>query len=236
MTHPMWDKVLQEWRQSRRLRLAMLVVGLVLGLHLVLLLSDRQQSMAGEYASQVRMLTRLQDASREAAWPKRAVQAEQALTAERNSIPAVRSAGLAQAELQAWLTAQGASAGLQSGRAIAETTLEVPGHPDLWQVIARLDAEIQPGSLEPLLIAISAGLPWLQVQQLGVTTGSPMRLSMIVRGYYRRGDANTGKGGPGTSGAPAPGPMDVARTVPFDAAVPAVPPGTMPAQSPVPVP
>ncbi|MGV8923865.1 MAG: hypothetical protein ACOH1L_11055 [Thermomonas sp.] len=228
MSHPRWDKVLQEWRQSRRLRLAILVVGLVLGLHLVLLLSDRQQTLAKDFASQAGMLARLQDASREAAWPRRAAQAEQALTAERNTIPAVRSAGLAQAELQAWLTAQGATAGLQSGRATAETTLEVPGHPGLWQVIARLDAEVPPGGLEPLLVAISGGLPWIQVQQLDVTAGTPMRLSMIVRGYYRRDDA--------ALGARAAGPMDAAAAVPFDAAVPAQPPVASPAQTQVPVP
>jgi hypothetical protein len=229
MSHPRWDRVLQEWRQSRRLRLATMVVGLVLGVHLVLLLSDHQQSVAEDYAGQADMLARLQDASREAAWPDRAAQVEQALAVERDTIPAVRSAGLAQAELQAWLTAQGATAGLQSGRATAETTLEVPGHPGLWQVIARLDAEIPPGGLEPLLVAISGGLPWVQVQQLDVTEGSPMRLSMIVRGYYRRDDA-------GSSAGAAPGPMDTAASVPFDAAVPAEPTVAVPAQAAVPVP
>lgn len=243
MTHPRLQQARQEWRQNRRLRLGTMVVVLVLGVHLVLLLSDRQAAMAERYAQQADMLARLQDASREAAWPERATQAEEALAAERATIPAVPSAGLAQAELQAWLTAQGEAAQLQSARVTAETTLDVPGHPDLWQVIARIDAEVPAGRLEPFLLAASAGLPWIQAEQLDVTEAEPMRMGMIVRGYYQRADADAGPdgaegdaAGAASTGAPAPGPMDAAarRAAPQVEPAAAPPPGSSPLPVPVP--
>lgn len=181
-----WQQARQQWRQSRRLRIGALVVGVFLGLHLILGLSDRQRALSETYGQQATMLARLGEASRESAWPQRAVQAEAALAATRESVPEVSSAGLAQAELQAWLTGQAATAGLGAPQVRAEATLDVPGQPELWQVIARLDATVPAGRLEGLLRTLSAGLPWIQAERLEVVAGTEMRLGLIVRGYYRK--------------------------------------------------
>lgn len=183
-----FERMRQEWRQSRRLRLGALVVLLILGAHVVLTLSDRQQAMAGDYRRDAALLGRLEEASRESAWPERAEQAEAAAEAMRTSIPQAASAGLAQAELQAWLGGQAAVGQLEQARVRAEATLDVPDRPDLWQVVARVEGGVPAGGLERFLQALSSGLPWIQVERLEVTEGRETQLSAIVRGYYRKPD------------------------------------------------
>lgn len=198
-----WEQVRQEWRQNRRFRLGLLVVLLVLGLQMVLMLSDRQQVLADDYEREAALLDRLAEASRESAWPERADQAEATLAAARDSVPQVSSAGLAQAELQAWLSGQAASGGLQDARVRAESTLDVPGQAELWQVIARLDAVVPPGRLEGFLRALSTGLPWIQAERLEVTEGRDTRLGLIVRAYYRKPAAPGAAGAASAPNAPA---------------------------------
>lgn len=198
-----WEQVRQEWRQNRRFRLGLLVVLLVLGLQAVLMLSDRQQVLADDYEREAALLDRLVEASRESAWPERADQAEAALAAARDTVPQVSSAGLAQAELQAWLSGQAASGGLQDPRVRAESTLDVPGQAELWQVIARLDAVVPPGRLEGFLRALSTGLPWIQAERLEVTEGRDTRLGLIVRAYYRKPAAPGAAGAASAPNAPA---------------------------------
>lgn len=186
MIRAQWEQGRREWRQHRRLRLGVLVVGMILGLHLVLVLSDRQQVLAEAYRAEAALLARLDEASRESAWPRRAGQAEAALAAVRATVPEARSASLAQAELQAWLSGQAATAGLQGPRVRAEATVDVPGHPELWQVIARLDAVVPPGQLSGFLRTLSVSLPWIQAERLELVAGRETQLGLIVRGYYRK--------------------------------------------------
>lgn len=186
MISAQWGQLRQQWQANRRLRLGVMIVILVVGLHLVMGLGDRNRELAEQYRQDAGLLARLDEASRESAWPDYAAQAEAALAVEREAIPEVTSAGLAQAELQTWLSAQASAASLAEPRVRAETTLEVPGHEDLWQVIARLDGMVPEHGLQGFVRALSQGLPWVQVERLEVTEGRGTRVSLIVRGYYRR--------------------------------------------------
>ncbi|KFL37064.1 hypothetical protein N788_11095 [Arenimonas donghaensis DSM 18148 = HO3-R19] len=180
------EQMIAEWRQNRRLRLGALVVLVVLGLHFVFGLADGRDATMAQYARDADLLARLQEAGRESAWPERAVEAEAALAAVEATLPEVASAGLAQAELQAWLAGQAASAGLAEARVRAETTLDVPGHPALWQVVARLDAQVPPGRMSMLLHSLSGGLPWIQVERVDISQGRQTQVSLVVRAYYRK--------------------------------------------------
>ncbi|MFN3842957.1 MAG: hypothetical protein ACK4RW_06765 [Rehaibacterium terrae] len=176
-----------QWRQNRRLRLAVLAGLLVLGFHLVSALADRRDAVAKAYQRDLQLLTRLDSASRQAEWPARAEQAREALLAVQAGVPRAQSAGLAQAELQAWLTEQASQSGLVQPRVRTETTLDVPGRPELWQVVARMDAEAGAGALATFLQAMSASLPWVQVERLEVREAREgVHLSLIVRAYYHR--------------------------------------------------
>lgn len=180
------EQLAAEWRQSRRLRLGALVVLVVLGLHLVLGLADGRQADMDAYRRDADLLARLQEAGKESSWPERANEAEAALQALEATVPEVASAGLAQAELQAWLAAQSAGSGLAEARVRAETTLDVPGHPQLWQVVARLDAQVPPGRMPMLLRSLAAGLPWIQIERMDISQGRQTQVSLVVRAYYRQ--------------------------------------------------
>ncbi len=192
MMRAQFERMAAEWRQSRRLRLGTLVVMVVLGLHFVLGLADGREAKMDAYRRDADLLARLQEAGKESAWPERAAEAEAALAAVEKTLPEVASAGLAQAELQAWLAGQAASAGLAEARVRAESTLDVPGHPDLWQVVARLDAQIPQGRAPQLLRALSAGLPWMQVERMDISQGRQTQVSLVVRAYYRKPAAGEG--------------------------------------------
>ena len=181
------ERVLDEWRSNRRLRLAVLVIVLVGGVHLALSASERRAPDIEEYRRDAELVERLREASTESAWPARADEAGQRLAALHEGLPQVASTGLAQAELQAWLAQQAQGAGLGEPTVRVETTLDVPGHPELWQVLARLDATVPEGRLGPFLQAVAGGLPWIQVERLDVTgTRGGQRVVLTARGYYRK--------------------------------------------------
>lgn len=195
------DRVLAEWRSNRRLRLVVLVIVLVGGIHLALSASERRAPDIEEYRRDAELVERLREASAESAWPARAEEAEQRLAEVHQGLPEVASTGLAQAEIQAWLAQQAQAAGLGEARVRVETTLEVPGHPELWQVLARLDASVPDGQLGPFLQAVSGGLPWIQTERLDIsTTQQGQRLALTARGYYRKPSA----GSAGDEGEAAP--------------------------------
>lgn len=194
----LWSQLLVQWHDNRRLRLGVMAILSIMGVHFLLGLGDHNQELAAEYRQRAGLLERLEEASMESAWPDHAAQAEVALAAELEEIPVVNSAGLAQAELQTWLTAQAAAAAVVQPQVRAETTLEVPGYDGLWQVIARLDGTAPPSGLQAFIRILSDGLPWVQVERLEVTeTRNDPRVSVIVRGYYRRDEASATVGSAG---------------------------------------
>ncbi len=189
MTHPQLRQLAAQWRANRRLRYGALAILLILGTQLALSLMDRRTATETQYARDDALFARLQEASTESAWPRRAAAAEKALADMRHSIPPARSDGLAQAEMQAWLTDLAAHAGLASPTVRVESSLAVPGQPDVWQVLARLDADASPASLPVLVRTLSMARPWVATERLAVQSGSSMRVSLVVRGYFRPGDA-----------------------------------------------
>ncbi|RPD87769.1 hypothetical protein [Luteimonas sp. 100069] len=188
------DRVLAEWRASRRLRLVVLVIMLVAGVHLSLSISDRRVATIEEYRRDAGLVERLREASAESSWPARADAAGEQLAHIQDSMTEVASVGLAQAEIQAWLTQQAQGAGLADINVRVETTLDVPGHAELWQVMARLDATVAEGQLGPFLQAFAAGLPWIQAERLDISsTTDGQRVVLTARGYYRKAPgADTG--------------------------------------------
>ena len=192
MSDPRIERIVREWRQSRRLRIGALVIVLVLGAHLILTLSDHRKERVEQYQRDAELLGRLQEASRESAWPERADSAEATLAEVRQSIPTARSDGLAQAEMQAWLSDLAAFAGLREPRIRVETSLAVPGQEGMWQVLARLDANVPEGRAQVLVRALTSALPWVSTERLELQSGSASRVSLVVRGYFRQaaeGDA-----------------------------------------------
>ena len=175
-----------EWRRNRRLRLGALAIVAILGMQLVLVLSDARARRVETYEREAALLQRLEDASREAAWPSRAAAAEAELAKLSGSIPPASSEGLAQAELQAWLGDFAVFVGIGEPVVRVEGALAVDGHPELWQVLARADGKIVEGSLPLLMRTLAEAQPWFQTERLEVQTGVNPRISMVMRAYFRR--------------------------------------------------
>lgn len=163
------------------------LVALVIGvLQLVAMLDQERQALATRYDSDLELQARLEGMRGQKDWGQRATQAQAALAEMRERMPAVGSAGLAEAEMQSWLTALATGNALTEPRIRVEKTIEVPGYPDMWQVLGRLDAKIPQYGNAGVLRDLSQGLPWIQAERLEIADGTPARLSLVVRGYYRR--------------------------------------------------
>jgi hypothetical protein len=234
MSHPQVQRMLDEWRRSRRLRLGALVVLGILGAQATLAMSDRLHAREEAFHDDAQLLGRLDEASREAGWPARAQAAETALAQARHSIPPARSDGLAQAEMQAWLTDLAVYAGVAGPAVRVETSLPVPGQPGTWQVLARLDGQATPAALPILARALTSALPWVRTERLEIGGGDTGRVSLVVRGYYRQGDALDAKAPPAR-----PAELPAASSAPPAAELPRNPlarpsgiPSTKPARNP----
>lgn len=184
-----WQRARDEWQANRRLRLAALVAVVFVALHALAGLESRRQALAVRHASDLALLARMEGLRDQTEWDARAAQAEDALDQMRARVPEVTGAGLAQAELQNWLTELAARTGLAGPGVRVEDTLDVPGYPDMWQVMARLEGQIPQYGEGAFLQALSEGLPWIQVERLEIGDGTPARAVVTVRGYYRRAQA-----------------------------------------------
>ena len=213
------NEFVHEWRGNRRLRLGALAVLAILGLQLVLWRSDARAARVEEYRRGAELLARIESASRESAWIQRAAATEQVLQAQLASIPVVDSDGLAQAEMQAWLSDLAALAGIPDPTVRVENAIAVEGHPDLWQVLGRLDGTVPAGGIQVLVRTLSAAGPWFQVERLELQDGRGARLSMVLRGYFREGEAVANARRPADLPAGAPettsGPLLAARRNPL---------------------
>lgn len=184
-----WAKIQDEWRSNRRLRMAGLVALVVLSVHGMMMLETKKRALMESYTSDLELKARLQQVGRQSQWVVRAKEADAALQALQDRIPQVSGSGLAQAELQTWLTELATSTGITEPRVRVEDTLDVPDHPGMWQVLARLDGQIPAFGQEKFLRAVAEGMPWIQVERLEIAEGTPARLGMTVRSYYQRGQA-----------------------------------------------
>ena len=216
MIRTAWQRARDEWRANRRLRLAGMAALVFLGLHLLLAMGEQRRVLAERYGRDVELQARFAGMQEQKDWPGRADQAEVGLAEMRARIPAVTGAGLAQAEMQAWLTELAARTGLVEPKVKVEDTLDVPDYPEMWQVMARLDGQIPQYGQAAFLRALSEALPWIQAERLEIAEGDQPRVVLVVRGYYRQAedgaaDAQAAPGadapvdpGVGATGAPKP--------------------------------
>lgn len=183
---PSLTRMPDEWRRNRRLRLAVMVAGIILLANMVAALHERQQAVAANYQRDARLEASLRGMADESVWQLRASQAREQLHELRQGLVQVEQAGLAKASMQVWLDTLASQAQLGSPTIRVEDPVEVAGHPDFLQVLARLDGAVPAFGQKALLDALATGLPWIQVERLEMVAGDGMRASVVVRGYYQR--------------------------------------------------
>lgn len=189
MIRDQWNQLLAQWRANRRLRLFMLGALLIAGTHGLLALDDATTGRMQQHAADEDLLTSLQVAGRGLEWPQRAQDAEKALQVLRESTPAVVGSGMAEAELQAWLSTLARDHKLSDVKIQVEATVDVPGHPGLLQSVARLDGMIPQYGQQAFLKELAGALPWVQVQNLDLSGEGPTRVALIARAFYRQSEA-----------------------------------------------
>lgn len=180
-------KLRAEWQHNRRLRIGGLAIVAILGLQAIVHLSDARAQRIEQYERDARLLDRLEEASGEAAWPERAREAATELEKLRATLPVASSEGLAQAELQAWLGDLAVFAGIGNPSVRVEPALAVEGEPALWQVLARLEGDMSDTQTPLMMRTLAAALPWYRTERLQVQGGGTPRVSLVIRGYFRKG-------------------------------------------------
>lgn len=179
------DAVVQ-WRQNQRLRYAVLVVIVIVSMHGILKLADKRDEVAKEWGRDQELITRLQAVTSEPEWIKRGALMQQRLRSTILALPLARTMGQAKADQSVWLADLAKRAEFTTPRVLVEDALEVPKHPGLVQVVARLEADaVPPWTLSKPLRSLGQALPWRQVERAEFTSANPTRFSVIVRSYYR---------------------------------------------------
>lgn len=186
MTAPALENMAAQWRDNRRLRMAVLVALVVLALHLLDGLGRHREAAMQAQASDARLGQRLAQLAAQPEWRARAKQAEGELEVLRREMRVVSSNGQAQAEVQAWLTDFAKAQTIAEPAVKVQEVLAVPGHPGLVQVLARLDGQLPAFSQRALAKSLAAALPWVQVERLEIGDQEVAKVSMVVRAYYRR--------------------------------------------------
>lgn len=186
MSAPMLENAAMQWRENRRLRMAVLVAMVVLALHLLDGLGRHRESAMRQHAADIRLRQRLERVAAQPEWVERAKQAEAELDGLRREMRVAASAGQAQAEIQAWLTEFAAAQNLSVPVVKVQDVLDVPGHPELVQVLARLDGTLPAFAQHSLVRGVDRGLPWMQVERLEIGEQSEAKVSLVMRAYYRR--------------------------------------------------
>lgn len=191
-----------QWRSTPRLRYGAMLIVAILGMQGLFLLSDQVRKQAARHAGDMEMLGRLEALRTESWWPMRAGEARQVLEAVTSRIPQVAGKGMAQAESQAWLSRLAAEQGLAEPRIQVESTVDVDGYPDMWQVISRLDGQLPAHGHEPFVRALADALPWMQVERIEIGEGATPRVGVTFRGYYRKAQPGAAEPSPQATGAP----------------------------------
>ena len=186
MTTPALENMAAQWRDNHRLRMAVLVALVVLALHLLDGLGRHRETAMQAQASDARLGQRLAQLAAQPEWRARAKQAEDELDVLRREMRVVSSNGQAQAEVQAWLTDFAKAQTIAEPTVKVQEVLDVPGHPGLVQVLARLDGQLPAFSQRALAKRLAAALPWVQVERLEIGDQEVAKVSMVVRAYYRR--------------------------------------------------
>lgn len=204
MSMPALDNLLAQWRENRRLRMAVLVALVVLALHLLDGLGKHREAAMQAQVSDLALRQRLEAVMAEPKWKERAAQAETELEVLQREMSVVSTTGQAQAEIQIWLTEFAKAQALTAPTVKVQEVLDVPGQPQLMQVLARLDGTLPAFGQRSLAQGLARGLPWIQVERLEIGDQNPAKISLVVRAYYRRdGRAATSQATPAADGKEA---------------------------------
>ncbi len=185
--HPLVKRLLDDWHANPRLRIATMVATAVLVANAWFAMDHQRQARVDAWQRDLKLDKGMQAVIREApAWVLRERKAADKLIDMQAQLSMVDQPGLAKADMQAGLAQLAKDAGLTDAQVKVEDVLAVPGHPDFWQVMARIEGSVPAYGQAGFVRALAQGLPWLQVERLEIGEGDQAQhASVVVRGYFR---------------------------------------------------
>ena len=178
--------VAAEFAGNARLRWGGWLILATLLVYCILVQSDRLAAARADHAGESERLARAEVLLRQRDWPAR-------LEAEREDHHRIRSTfwraeteGVAQAKLQAVLTAVIEDLALRKPRLRSGTSQPLPELPEVWRVQTRLDAAYRPGVEPRLLHALATHPKKIVVDRLDLVRRkrNDSRMSLIVSAYF----------------------------------------------------
>lgn len=185
------NALISELRSNHRLRLGLWAILLILGVYGLLLVDDERQRLNKEYASQMEHLNKLFTVVGQTEWQERATQAESIYQQLSAKLWKAKSKGLAQAGFQTWLEQTALQAKINKPRIQVQPLLNPPGMPDLWQVTAKLEGEVQEEALKNFLFHLEQNPQWVLVERLEIMQGYQGRFSVFVSAFFTLGGSET---------------------------------------------
>jgi hypothetical protein len=176
---------LAELKQNRRAAAGLMAIAVLVAGYGLLLLADANDAARSSYVEEYRHLQRIATDRDEKDWPARAAASAAIRAALEKRLWPADSEGVARADLQDWVTANGRQAGLDRIRVSIELTTPKGLTPDLRQVIATIGALPTDTALMQFLDRIEREPHLLVVDRLHVQQHPVASLEMTLIAYAR---------------------------------------------------
>ena len=175
-----------EFAGSARLRWGVWLILATLLVWCILVQSDRLAEARRDYAAESERLAKAEALLHRRDWPERLESERETHRKIRSEFWPAETEGLAQAKLQAALTAIVEDLRLRKPRLRAGTSEPLPDLPEVWRVQTRLDAAYRPGVELKLLHALATHPKRVVVDRLELVRGRgrDARMLLILSAYF----------------------------------------------------
>ncbi|SDN07581.1 GspMb/PilO family protein [Pseudomonas jinjuensis] len=163
-----WFRLLAQWQDQARLRMAGWLILALLALNLVMLCSDWREARRLDFIESAKNLAKLQELAGQGYWPERAVQAEDVLANFRTRLWRAQNPALARADVQAWLDALVKKTGLQEARVNVLQPLDFEDGKRTARIEAQLRARFDAESFGRLLYAVEGAPQWVSIDAIEI--------------------------------------------------------------------
>lgn len=184
MKSPGWNRLRDELARNPRLRVGVVLIGVLLLVYQLAGLSQIRARLDADYAAKLAQLEKVQSISREDGWDRRASEIHAMRKALEAQIPAADSVGLAQATVQGWLRDTAANVGPKLTVTMG-TPLRVDDKHPYWRIPAQINGMIDPAQALELIRQIESRKELVTVESIRLTTGANASLALDVASYYR---------------------------------------------------
>ena len=175
----------RQWAANPRLRMGVVVIGLILVAWVFLVLRDWRASLAAEYAARTEHLYKMRALAGQDEWIDRARSMAEVRGALEAELPEAATPGLAQANVQGWVRDVVAAYGEQDVTVQVRDAIAVDGHPGVWRVPVAINGPLRAGRFLDLVATIERRNTLAIVEQARVLDRDNKTFSLTVVAFFR---------------------------------------------------